>query len=428
MSRCPSPFAWFTPLLVASALAAQPLTLVPLHKSGIYQVGETVGWTVTANDGAIVPADGYAYTIKENNATLLKSGHVDPAHGSNRIEITLHEPAMVYLEIAPPAPNEEPIAAGAAVAPTQIKPDTPRPADFDRFWAAKIKMLEQVAADPVLTPENSGKADVDYATIRLNNIDGSHIYGQIAKPAKEGKHPAMLIMQWAGGPYPLQKSWVVDRAAQGWLAMNVEPHDVPGDMPQAFYDALPAMIKKYTTIYNDDRDRNYFLRMYLGDYRAIEYLASRPDWNDQVLVATGTSMGGQQSFAVAGLNPKVTHMVVLVPAGADSNAALHHRHDGYPNWNHDNPAVMKTALYFDTVNFASRIHAKCLVAMGFIDNVCPAVGVWTAFNQIAGPKEVVPLVYAKHNHQSTPAQLKPYTDRSEEWFAALAKGDEPVVR
>jgi cephalosporin-C deacetylase-like acetyl esterase len=199
-------------------------------------------------------------------------------------------------------------------------------------------------------------------------------------------------------------------------------------MPQAFYDALPTLIKRYTTIYNDDRDRNYFLRMYLGDYRAAEYLASRPDWDGKILVATGTSMGGQQSFAVSGLEPKITHMVVLVPAGADSHAALNGRHEGYPNWDAHNPKVMETASYFDTVNFASRIHAKCLVAMGFIDNVCPAVGVWTAFNQIPGEKEAVPLVDAAHNHQSTPAQLKPYTDRSEEWFAQLVRGEEPAVR
>jgi cephalosporin-C deacetylase-like acetyl esterase len=225
----------------------------------------------------------------------------------------------------------------------------------------------------------------------------------------------------------LQKSWVVDRAAQGWLALNVEPHDVPGNMPQAFYDALPALLKSYQMIYNDDRNRCYFLRMFLGDYRALDYLANRPDWNGRILLVTGGSMGGLQSFAVAGLCSKVTHMIVDVPAGADSNAALHGRHESYPNWDSTNAKVMETALYFDPVNFASRIHATCLVSMGFIDNVSAPAGIWTAFNQIAGAKEVVPLVYAAHNHQSTPEQMKPYKDRSEEWFATLVRGEEPKI-
>src|SRR6202043_3248891 len=120
-----------------------------------------------------------------------------------------------------------------------------------------------------------------------------------------------------------------------------EPHDVPSDMPPAFYDALPQLIKNYQTIGNTDRDRNYFLQMYLGDYRAVDYLASRPDWDGRTLVVMGTSMGGQQSLSVAGLNPRVTHVIVNEAAGADANGALHGRFAGYPNWDSSNPKVME---------------------------------------------------------------------------------------
>jgi hypothetical protein len=50
-------------------------------------------------------------------------------------------------------------------------------------------------------------------------------------------------------------------------------------------------------------------------------------------------------------------VIVNEPAGADSNAHLHGRRAGYPNWPSDDPKVMQTALYFDTVSFASRIKA-----------------------------------------------------------------------
>jgi hypothetical protein len=55
-----------------------------------------------------------------------------------------------------------------------------------------------------------------------------------------------------------------------------------------------------------------------------------------------------------------------------------------------NPEAMKTALYFDPVNFASRIHATVMARMGFIDTILPPAGVWTALNQIPGPEEVLP--------------------------------------
>ena len=414
--------------LALFAVVRAEVSLSPFKASGIYQLGEKAGWKVSfsaGGDTAAAPSVCH-YTLKKNGAEPIQSGDLEPSRPTE-IAATLDEPATLYLEISSSGNAAKPIVAGAAIAPEKLQPVVPRPADFDAFWDAKIKLLHATPMAAVLTPGTCDKPGVEYATIRMNNIGGAHVYGQIAKPAREGKFPAMLIMQWASPPYPLQKAWVVDRAAEGWLALDVEPHDVPGDMPAEFYAALPHLIKDYTTIYNDDRERNYFLQMYLGDYRALDYLASRPDWNGKILVATGTSMGGQQSFAVAGLHPKVTHLIAHVAAGADTNAARHGRAAGYPNWDSGNDRVMQTALYFDTVNFAPHIKATSLVSMGFVDTTCPAVGLWTAFNQIPGRKEAVPLVDAAHNNLATPQQQQAYTDRSAAWFAALVRGEEPPV-
>lgn len=415
-------------LSFTSLVAAEPPKLTPFKPSGIYELGEKAGWSVELPGGAAAAAAPFHYELKKNGAIVLQSGTLDPASGPARIETTLDEPAMLYLEVRASDDDNSPCVAGAAIAPTSLAPCTPRPADFDTFWEAKLKALEAVPAEPVLTRGDSGKEGVEYATVRLNNINGAHVYGQLARPATPDKLPAVLLLQWAGGPYPLQKEWVTTRAAEGWLALNIEPHDVPGDMPQDFYAALPALIKHYYTIYNDDRDRNYFLQMYLGAYRAIDYLAGRPDWDGKTLLVMGTSMGGQQSLAVAGLHPRITHLIVHVPAGGDANATLHGHAPAYPNWDSNNPDVATTAPYFDTVNFASRIRARCLVSMGFVDQICPPTTIWVAFNQIAGPKEVVPLVDAPHNHQATDEQQRAYTERANAWLAALVRGDEPGTR
>lgn len=406
-------------------MAADAFVLKPLKSSGIYDLGEKAGWTVSMAPGTSAAGE-FTYTLKKNDAEVILSGRLSASTGNTLIETVLREPAMLLLEISSPGDTPTHQLAGAAVAPAQLQPVVPCPADFDTFWAAKIKWLHSIPEEAVLTPEDSGKPGVEYATIKLNNINKAHVYGQIAKPAREGKFPAMLLLQWAG-MYPLQKSWVTDRAAEGWLVLNVEPHDLPGNLPTEIYPQLPAMLQSYFTIYNDDRDRNYFLQMYLGDYRAADYLASRPDWDGKTLLVMGTSMGGQQSLAMAGLHPKITDVIVHVPAGADSNAAAHGRTTGFPFWDATNPKVLQTGLYFDTVNLARRIKAPALVSMGFLDQVCPPAGIWTAFNQIPGAKEVVPLVEAAHNHQSTAAQQQPYTDRSNAWLSALVKGDPAPV-
>jgi cephalosporin-C deacetylase len=422
-----------TALLLATAthvFAAAPLTLTPYHASGIYKLGETVGWKVTPNVGA---AAEYQYTVKKNNMEVIKTGALHPADAGASIEVSLNEPAMLYVEVTAGGQSIKdakgnPLAVGAAVAPEQLQPDTPRPADFDAFWAAKVKMLEAVPANPVLTPGDAGGADIEYDTIKMDHLDGGHVYGQLAKPNHEGKFPGLVIFQYASPPYPLQKQWVTDRAKQGWLALNIEPHDVLATEPKAYYDALPKELKNYQSIGQEDRDKNYFLKMYLADYRAVEYLASRPDWDGKALVVMGMSMGGQQSFAVAGLDAKVTHLIVDVPAGCDLDGALHGRATGYPFWPSDNAKIMATAPYFDAVNFASRIHATCMVAMGFVDTTAPPVGIWRAFDQIEGPKEAVPMVDSPHNHLATGQQQQPWVDRSEAWLAALVKGEPAPLR
>jgi cephalosporin-C deacetylase-like acetyl esterase len=82
---------------------------------------------------------------------------------------------------------------------------------------------------------------------------------------------------------------------------------------------------------------------------------------------------------------------------------------------------MRTALYFDTVNFAPRITAPVLVGMGFIDTISPPAGVWTMVNQIAGPVEVLPIVDSEHDNL-TPDKAAACTARTQEILDLLVQG------
>jgi cephalosporin-C deacetylase len=400
------------------------LTVSPDRRAETYAVGETVGWSIARAPDAAPRT--YHFTVRRNGLTPIAAGQLSFAANMARIALVAHEPEMLYVEItASDAPNA-PLLLGAAVAPRQLQPSVPAPADFERFWSAKLRWLKTIPANPRLTPAPSGNPDIDYATITMATVDGAHIHGQIAKPRTGQQLPALLLLQYAGGPYPLQKQWVVERAAQGWLALNVEPHDVLPVEPQAYYDKLPARLKQYQKIGRESRDRSYFLRMYLSDYRAVEYLASRKDWDGHTLVLLGTSMGGQQSLCTAALNHRVTAVIVNEPSGADANGEAHGRQTGYPNWPADDPRALHTAAYFDTVNCAPRIRAPTLIAMGFTDTTAPPAGIWTAFNGIPGPKEAVPMIDSPHNNFATAAQQRPFTDRSEQWLQVLRTGGPPT--
>lgn len=416
MTRLPLriPLHWFPTgcaLVLAASLAnAQQLSFTPFHKNGIYELGERAGWNVTLAPGA--PDTGkYSYTIKKNNSEKIAEGTLDFSSGGATIETTLSEAAMLYVEVSGNGPA---IHLGAAVAPSQLQPSAPRPADFDAFWDAKLKALGAIPINPVLTPVRTEQAGVDLYTVMLDSL-GSHVQGYLAKPSREGKFPALVIFQYAG-VYALRPETVTNRAAEGWLTLDVDSHDMPPSQAN-------GVNKDYQAIGNTDRETSYFLKMYLRDSRAIDYIASRLDWDGKTIVVMGTSMGGQQSLVTAGLQPKVTAVIVNEPAGADSNGDLHGRKAGYPNWPSDNLAVMRTALYFDTVNFASRIKAPVLAALGLIDTIAPPAGIWTAINQIPGPKEVIPMVESDHNN-ITPEKQGAYNSRSEEVLGIILKGGE----
>lgn len=427
-------------MFAALPALAQPLnpfiTFTPFHANGLYQAGERYGWTVRAPMGMSTQDPlAYDYVIRENNLNVIKSGTIDLSSGSATIEGVLDHPAMVYVRLTPnrngmvtpppvppaavPGAGREPgpadldkLTVGAAIDPLGFKPSVPRPADFDAFWAGKLAALAAVPINPQLTPVPAPKPNIDFFKVQLDSV-GSHVQGYLAAPKGGGKHPALILYQYAG-VYALDPRTAADRAAEGWLAFNVDSHD----QDPAAADGAP---RNYPMVGANDRETSYFLNMYLRDTRAIDYIRSRPDWDGKTIVVMGTSMGGQQSFATAGLNPQyVTHLVVNVPAGFDINGEKAGRRPGYPNWPTDDAAIMQAGQYFDPVNFASRIKAKSVVAFGLIDTTSPPAGVFTAFDQIAAPKEAIPMVESDHNH-ITPQKQEAYLARQQAVLAEIRK-------
>lgn len=404
---------------------AEQLTFTPYHAGGIYDVGETVGWTVTP--GPVTPTYSYKWTIRRNNALVLKEGKLDLSAGKDKIEIAGDQPEMLYVAVEPYAPeapytggntgrNNGLYAVGAAVAPQKLELSTPRPDDFDAFWNGKLAAQARVPIHAELTPVSTDVPGVELSMFVMDAL-GSKAHGYLAKPAREGKFPALIQLQYAG-VYALNPRGAAQRAAEGWLFLNVDSHD---KLPSDPSGNIP---RGYQAVGNTDREQSYFLNMYLRDSRVLDYLLTRQDWDGKTIVLTGGSMGGQQSLVLAGLRPeKITAVLVCVPAGADSNGDLHGRKAGYPNWPSDSPEVMKTALYFDTVNFASRIQAPVMAGMGFIDTISPPAGVWTALNQIPGPKEVLPMIESEHDNL-TPQKGSACPARTRELLGGLVKTGE----
>lgn len=436
--------AFVVALLLPALAGAQEVVLNASHPTGVYAAGEKVQWTVELKNPGGLKGDAARFTIKKGGFTPLKEGTLDLSKGPATVEASLDEPGTLLAEVKLKTGQKDDKGrerelrglGGAVVEPTKIPVSAPPPADFDAFWDAKLKQLAEVPMNAKVEAADAGKPDVEYFKVQLDNINSSHVYGQLARPRKAGKFPALLVVQWAG-VYGLPKSNVVNRAAQGWLALNTMAHDLPFDQPEEFYKkALATTHKDYLSIGIDDREKSYFLRMYLGCYRAADFLAKHPDWDGKTLAVIGTSQGGQQSLVTAGIHPQVTAMLANVPAGCDVTGNRAGRAIGFPYWANyakwksldaaGGDKVVEVGRYYDAGNFAARIKCPILVSMGLIDETCPPAGVLAACNSTRGPKEI--LILPKSDHHGRGNAQKAFFERSEAWLRDLSQGKPAPVK
>jgi cephalosporin-C deacetylase-like acetyl esterase len=398
------------------------LLIAPEHADGSYAVGESVIWNINLSGvkpGEPSPAPGYS--VKAGKEEVAK-GTLNFVEGKAQVSVKADKPGVMTLWVDQKTPWRPGFACGAAIARQEIKSTVAEPADYDAFWKKKLEELAAVPMNPVLEEvADSGSPDVQLWKITMDTIRGAKIYGYLARPKGSQPLPAQLQVQY-WGLYPLNKKEVVDIAKKGWLALNIMAHDLPCDRDAAFYKN-PG-VNTYVNTGADDPDKSYFLRMFLSCSRAVDYLASRSDWNKSALLVQGGSQGGFQGIATAALNPKVTALTVFVPGGGNLTGFLDNQPSGWPGWVYSKAtgaqreAMIKTAGYYDANNFVKRIKCPVLVGTGLLDTISNPITQFTMFNNLAGPKRMVLLPADEHTSSHTA-----YKAVQTAWCKAAAAGE-----
>ncbi len=302
-----------------------------------------------------------------------------------------------------------------------------RPDDFDAFWDARLDALADVPMDAVMllgnVPPEQIPAGLVYTQFSLAVSPAQRVRGQLAHPNRPGERfPALVTFQWAG-VYPLSPFFVTGPAAEGWLCVNVSAHDLPIDEPAAFYnERVAGPLKNYWSLGADDREGSYFLRMFLGTRRALDFVREHPAWDGRILVVQGTSQGATQALVAAALEPRVTAVLANVPALSDHHAEQFGRPAGFPFWlnqveDRDPGAVANAALYYDLVHFAPRIKAPVLLSAGERDTVCPPQGITRVARALAGPVEFILMPDTDHPGANDPQTA--YHLRAKIWLDQL---------
>ncbi len=428
--------------ITAARPTAITLTAAARRESAVYHAGEEVVFVVGAED-----FDGIEAAQYELGCRLQGEGGLDktwrlPFTGSE-VEIPgeLKGPGFVLLTVelwknGAVVPKTK-ITAGAGKEVGQIRPATPEPADFDSFWAGQLARLRsrpvQVSATALTVPENwQGKAEA--LDVRLE--DGTlNATGLLVLPvgAKPRGHAAVLTFSGA--------SWIGTRPGFGLavdgacLVFGMNLHDTINQPTPEETAALRRVIGGYQFRDPDDPEKYPLRDVFLRIVRCLDYLKTRPEWDGKTLIASGGSLGGAQALVAAALDRDVVLCIANAPALCDHLADPSRQTPGWPNLLAREKsqgasaerlaAIGRTMPYFDMVNFARRVRCETHMSTGFIDEVCPPVSNYAAYNVLgAAVKSMYNATLAGHGGSRKPGELSVFSagaDRVRELARQAAK-------
>ena len=403
------------PLFAQTARKPEPDSPIKIaaraeRKDALYHQGEKVVFNLTVTDSGKPAAGIVEWAILKDGLPTDQKGTAELVDGKAAATGSLNEPGFIQVRAVYRANAKAKVApviglGGAAIDPTEIKRSLPVPDDFDAFWDGMKKKLAAVPVEPKLVPVKSPAKEVESFDVTAPAL-GLQISGYLSKPvgAKPKSLPIILTVHGAGvsdSSLGGSAGW----ASRGFIAMDMNAHGLPNGKPRQYYtDLYAGPMKDYRYENKTDREKAYFTGMMLRLVRALDVLTAQPEWDGKHVVVSGTSQGGYQAIAAAGLDARVTFFAAGVPAGCDHSGMLMGRIAGWPKIvpvvdGKPDMAVLEAYRYIDCMNFATRTKAAgAYFTVGFIDSTCPPTSVYVAYNQLSIPKEIYNDIPSGHSH------------------------------
>ena len=235
---------------------------------------------------------------------------------------------------------------------------------------------------------------ISYQNIR----PGSRTYGILCVPKKPGKYPALFRVPGAGiRPY----NGDIETASKGAITLEIGIHGIPVTFSQDYYDKLfNGALNSYWEMNMDNKDANYYKRVFIGAVRGVDFICSLPEYNGKALGVTGSSQGGMLSLVTAALDDRVTFIAGIHPAMCDHSASLKKQACGWPHYfyqqENPDPVRVKVSQYYDGVNFARYIKVPAWFAWGYNDDVVSPTSIFAMYNILQCEKEFHPYLESGH--------------------------------
>lgn len=386
---------------------AQKRNLFLNKESGIYGKGER---SVVTYRGEALAQDSLTVRVMSNNRLVLTDRIWPEGTDFTVFAATIDSTCAIMVEME--TADRQTSSIGFVVAPEGFRPGYEEPKDLMDYWTSQKKQLQALPWQVKSTPlQVSGQYQGKYQCqdVEINCLGPAPVRAYMAKPvgARKKSLPIIILCRAAG----VSGSWCrcqvgecVGNAAlgNGALSLDLNAHGMLNGQSDAYYKMLEnGLLKDYYEHNAADRETYYFRGMYLRLLRAIEYMTHQPEWDGKRILVIGESQGGGQAVAAAGLDSRVSAVVLNVPAMQDLGGTRLGRRGGWPQPIESHPSLPDEMLdhtlpYFDGSLLIRHSKAEIFCEMGLIDTTCPPSAVWSSLNGAPGKKTIHCVPYRTH--------------------------------
>ncbi len=394
----------FTLLSVSGAWAQgkyRNVELTILNKDGRYQKNEKVEvWAERLqNDG-----ENLLLTVLENGEEIIKAEPLKLKNGKKKriLSKSYDQPVNVLIKVAPESNPKEYSSVAFIVAPEEFRPGFEEPADFQEYWQAQVAQMRQSEMVATLTPveipadKKRFEERVEVYDLEISMPEGNPVRAYISWPKNVQKGSCgILIVPHGAGVRTSNLNNAIHRAHSNQaIVIDINAHGILNGQSKEFYKSLAdGELKDYRTRKCAVKEDCYFRLMYLRMQRVLDYACSLDLWDGKKVVLDGTSQGGGQSAALAGLDPRVTFVSLVVPALTDMGGKFAGHNAGWPYFGRFDEKkhgdYMNVVPYYDAVNFLKHYNGILVVEAGLTDTTCPPECVFAAFNVAASTDKTI---------------------------------------
>lgn len=278
---------------------------------------------------------------------------------------------------------------------------TPKPPDFEEFWAHRMAEADLVPMEYSLSQAREAPSfGLCLAQdLWFTGMGGAKVYAKYLRPALDG--PVPLVLQFHG--YPGASRSFAEQASFVGMGMAILAMDCPGQGGLGFdYGGfLGTTASGHLVAGLDGPPENmYYVRLHQNIRILTRLVRVLPGIDFNRVFVNGASQGGALGLACTALNPElVNRAAILYPflsdfklvwdLGADAIAYEGLRY--YARWfdpdERQEDRWFRQLGYIDSKNFASMIRCPVLFGTGLADDVCPPKTQCAVYNNLNCPKK-----------------------------------------